>query len=216
MGCDIHLYIDYDTKGYNKGELITSHFAKLYGHRDYLLFGLLTNGRVRVTDAGGSSPDPKGVPIQLSHPTLDDYSLWVNEKDTETSFEGGDVYLGTDDAKRWTSLDSWGSSKWILAEKSGIIEYDPFIHGDLINGLPPKQGDYFLWQVTHPDYHNHSWLTANELQVVVDNYAEVGNEIWGSQDNSVSAEVLAWLAALRELDSQDDVIQSRIVFWFDN
>lgn len=61
-------------------------------------------------------------------------------------------------------------------------------------------------RVTHPDWHSHSWLTADEWSVALgdpDHFAEMNEP-----------EYIAILAALRSFEGQG--FQARVVFWFDN
>lgn len=54
--------------------------------------------------------------------------------------------------------------------------------------------------VSHPDWHNHSWLTPDEFEKVLTGFT--------------SLEYTAILAAMRSFETQG--YESRIVFWFDN
>lgn len=57
--------------------------------------------------------------------------------------------------------------------------------------------------IEHPDWHSHSWLTADEFAKCID-----------LCDTPPQAEYFAVLAAMRELTAHGQ--QSRVVFWFDN
>lgn len=57
--------------------------------------------------------------------------------------------------------------------------------------------------ITHPDWHTASWLTADELENVINQYKEKYQEYDSSE----------WVAILSYLKNISD---SRFVFWFDN
>jgi hypothetical protein len=217
MGCDIHPYIDYDE---SRGEGIfpdeekfyTRSFAKLDGGRNYLLFGLLTNGAVRVSDAAGHAPDPKGLPSRLGYESEHDALMWVSEERWE---EGGNCTYNN--ARSWAG-GAHPSSQFVKAEWGRpLVYFDPKIHGELIDGLPEAEGKRFGWKVTHPDWHTYSWLTPDELEAALNAYVKVGKQIW-PEDKSlleVPAECRAWLWALRGLE-EGGAGNPRLVFWFDN
>lgn len=104
MGADIHTYIDYQTRG-PKNSIRVSYFGSINIQRDYILFGLMTNGRVRLSDAQGYTPDPKDLPEDMSDKLVDEvgrveghsYS-WLSLK------ELNDVV----DAYPIVSLSTWG------------------------------------------------------------------------------------------------------------
>lgn len=214
MGCDIHPFIEYDTEPYRKGDLCrTENFGKLLGYRDYLLFGLLTNGYVRISDAAGVAPSPKGLPEKISWRVEDD--VFENVNDQYSSGEGLH-YTSYESALKYTQR--YGS-EWVRRDGyDGPLVYAKGL--DAYGGYPTPVKDQkktYDWKITHPDWHSHSWLTASELQAVVDSYGEMGRKIWPAEDPyTVPAEVQAWLAVLRALDAHPNVIQSRLVFWFDN
>jgi len=205
MGCDIHLCIDYDVKGYKKDTIRTEHFAKLYGERDYLLFGLFTNGYVRIPEADGFAPDPKGIPERLSWKTLDEYSYCIIKDSDKEPWEGA-VFESS--ARRYIQGD-YISSRLVQSDGNGKLEYfdgDP----DSIDLAKER------WRVTGPDWHTPSWLTADELRNVLVNYSKVGEQLWDNGYYPISAEVIGWYGALRALEDDKDVLQARLVFWFDN
>jgi hypothetical protein len=69
--------------------------------------------------------------------------------------------------------------------------------------------------VSHPDWHSHSWLTADELSIVFDNYKRIYEAEWGCGPIEVPIEYQAILQVLRTLEN-DGENDSRVVFWFDN
>jgi len=68
-----------------------------------------------------------------------------------------------------------------------------------------KDGKH-IW-VTHPDWHSHSWVTAAELEQVLQD-----PKVQASKENDSS--YFALLAAMKELEHCGKIV--RFVFWFDN
>lgn len=62
--------------------------------------------------------------------------------------------------------------------------------------------------VSHPDWHSHSWLTADELAQCLGQYTLVSE--YGPYDVGWDA-ILATMRAF-----EDRGVRSRLVFWFDN
>lgn len=216
MGCDIHPYIEYVTEGFKKGETRVEHFATLYGSRDYCLFAALTNGNIRGIDGTGAVPNPKGIPDGVSLRVFDELTLYVSDRD---SADGGEGTCSLSSAKEWTSENRYGysSSEWVTGSYN-FRRYDPSKDGLLVDGRPKSKD--FKW-VTDPDWHTHSWLTANELEAAIESYPEIMRKTWGDAYEEGSgdqphSEVFGWLAALKALDERDGVIESRLIFWFDN
>lgn len=139
---------------------------------------------VRVPDA--QLFEPKGMPTgELGYYTSDDYWTPVApEKHPE--WADGDGWVSLKNAERW------------VAEGSSIGESD-------------EAGR--LRRVSGPDWHSHSWLTADELAQALDHYAKVVGEYW-PQDTGAPSEWAAILAAMRSFEASGD--QARLVFWFDN
>ena len=63
-------------------------------------------------------------------------------------------------------------------------------------------------KVSHPDWHNHSWLTYDELAQAIAHY------ILNKTEWPYSVEWDAILAVMRAFKERD--ISTRLVFWFDN
>ena len=213
MGCDIHPYIEYTVKGYIKDEVRVEHFAVLNGERDYTLFAALTDGEIRGIDGVGAVPKPKGLPDDLSWRVFDEATLFVSERnDADDSEHSTSLSM----AREWTSGSRYGhvSSQWVSGGYAKLEVYDAKKHGELVDGRPKDKS--FRW-ITHPDWHTHSWLNADELEDAIESYPEIQRKNWG--EDSISkphAEVYGWLAAMRALDESDGVIASRLVIWFDN
>lgn len=87
----------------------------------------------------------------------------------------GDDHATPENAQRWVEN---GSSKYI-----------------------PNHEGKNTW-VTHPDWHSHSWVTADEWEQAI------------SVSDQYVDEYKAILAALRSFEAQG--YMSRVVFWFDN
>lgn len=63
--------------------------------------------------------------------------------------------------------------------------------------------------VTHPDWHSHSWLTLEEYQKAMDIYNEHPEALQYNEP-----EYNAILAIMKSLEN--DGLETRVVFWFDN
>lgn len=113
------------------------------------------------------------VPISNPRDLPDDASWQVKDKNRLLIVDNEEA--GEREATREQA------ERWV---KSGSSKYD---------------GDRY---VTHPDWHSHSWLSADEFEACLNSF------------ESVSAEYKAVLAALRCFES--DVQVTRVVFWFDN
>lgn len=77
-----------------------------------------------------------------------------------------------------------------------------------------KNEDGSLIRVSGPDWHSHSWLTAEELGKVLDHYAANVQSVWVDQKPEAPVEWRALLAAMREFENAGKAV--RVVFWFDN
>ena len=233
MGYDINPFIEFDERWGPRRELMTSNMAILYGTRDQLLFGLLSNGSVGARSAGGFAPKARGLPERTSL-TLRGELLYGIEDERGPRRN----YISQVEADDWIRF---GGAQWCLNDWRKQLEfYDPAIHGALgDDGCPRRPEDGQRWDITRPCIYNTSWLTADELEVLVDVYAEVGARIWDGKEQQPfmgvdgtplplvfkaepgkiyrpHAEVNAWLAALRALEGLEQVERARLVFWFCN
>jgi hypothetical protein len=86
------------------------------------------------------------------------------------SFENSEGTCARSSAERWVNA---GSSKYVNKDKTYI---------------------------THPDWHSHSWLSADELE--------------SAFRDDTGPDYKATLAAMRSFEK--DGYQARLVFWFDN
>jgi hypothetical protein len=112
--------------------------------------------------------DPKGMPAgPLGYQTSHDY--WVQ--------------VAPEAHPEWADGDGWASleraTQWV-DNGSSIGETD-------------KSGR--LHRVTGPDWHSHSWLTADELSQVLDHYLKLPVTYWPNRE--IPAEWVASLAAMR-------------------
>jgi hypothetical protein len=83
------------------------------------------------------------------------------------------------------------AEKWV---ESGSSKY---VYANLSDDNKPA------W-VTHPNWHSHSWLTADEFSKVIEK----------AQKNCACVRYAAILAAMRTFEKAG--YESRLVFWFDN
>ena len=179
--------------------------------RNYVLFGLLTNGQVRISEnTQGIAPPCRGVPENLSYSTARDYFLYVSDEDNAD----GEHSCSRADAKRWGGR----FARYTFSE--GVEWYDPEKHGELVNGLPPvmdADDKPYYWRTEHPDWHSASWLVADELEAVLEEaYVEWWKERQdeGDEDAVWPREFVAVLGAMRALEETGAL--PRFVYWFDN
>lgn len=146
MGCDIHAYVDYETA--KEPEFQDRRWVHSLGSfsvgRDYLLFGIMAG--VRHEEA--KLFDPKGLPDELSYVTNDEATLFV--VDDERDAEG---CCHRRNADRWHERHQEQKRRW--GDRAGVGGYV----------------DEGKTRVYHPDWHSHSWLTADELRQVIEKYA---------------------------------------------
>jgi hypothetical protein len=130
---------------------------------------------------------PRGLPDgHLGYWTEDDYWLHVAPADKP----------GLADSDGWTSTAN--AERWL---ERGYVKAD-------------RREDGSLSRVSHPDWHSHSWLTADELAQVLDRYAKGVQRVWSQEKADAPTEWKAVLAAMRSFEA--DGHQARVVFWFDN
>jgi hypothetical protein len=69
-------------------------------------------------------------------------------------------------------------------------------------------------RVSGPDYHSHSWLTTDELAIVLQHYAENVQSVW---PESKAEAPVAWQAVLAAMQTfERNGKKARVIFWFDN
>lgn len=130
--------------------------------------------------------EPKGMPEgNLGFATADDYWLSV----------APEAYPQWADNGGYTSIES--AERWVK-DGSSIGEIGT---------------DGRLSRVSGPDWHTHSWLTADELAKALDHYKVEAAKQW-TDDADVPPEWQAMLASMRAFEAAGQM--TRIVFWFDN
>ena len=181
MGCDIHMYVEHRAKDHP--EFGWRPFGgRISPGRDYCLFGYIAGVRSDVAPV----VEQRGFPNDPAWTTKSENHLYINDKYAN---EGDEEYVTEAEAQSWVKS---GCSKMIYARRDE-------------NGV--AQGSD---QVTHPDWHSHTWLTADELEKAIElANVEYQKGNWGK----VNIQYEALLAAMRTLEKEDDV---RVVIWFDN
>ena len=130
---------------------------------------------------------PRGMPEgRVGFWTSDDYWLYV-APDDQPQLAGRDEWVTREAAEKYVS--TYGSQ-------------------------PDLDKDGKLYRVSHPDWHSHSWLTADELEQVLSRYAAGVQGIWPAEKAVAPPEWKAALAAMRSFEA--DGQEARVVFWFDN
>lgn len=184
MGCDIHLFIEYatfhDTDEDNNpiGPYWTNFGGEFHLSRNYSMFEILAG--VRGRDAMFW---PRGLPTdRLGRRTRGAHAMVIDYES-----DGGERHVTPRIAEQWVSL---GSADYLA---------------QLWNNGPHKGKPMY---VTDPDAHTPSWLTADEFEQALNEYAVC------NRDRDVGNDYRAVLAALRALEPGS--IGTRVVFWFDN
>lgn len=140
---------------------------------------------VRIRDA--KMFEPRGIPENLSFNAGDDYWLSVAPLSNPEWADQED----------WVSQES--AARWVK-EGSSVEGY--------------RRADGSLGQVSGPDWHSHSWMTADELQAALDRYPSEMVARWGQEGGEPDPEWAAMLAAMRVFEQRG--YAARLVFWFDN
>ena len=182
MGCDIHAYVDYEVEKDHDCRWVKN-LGSFRVERDYLLFGIMAG----VRHEQAKLFDPKGLPDRMSYVTNDEVKLFVVEDEREAA-EGR---CHRRNADRWH--ENHEEEKKERGELAGIGGYV----------------DAEKTHVYHPDWHSHSWLTADELRQVIEKYNSLKPASW-----MVPAEIVAICNAMRSLEESG--YEARLVFWFDN
>ncbi len=107
--------------------------------------------------------------------------------------DGNRLYITDTEGEEYVTMET--AQKWVDSNSS------VFINGS--DGKP-------LW-VTHPDWHSHTWLSADEYRDIVRGYHE---QVKGADTYNKESEYKAILAAMESL--QADGYEVRVVLWFDN
>lgn len=131
--------------------------------------------------------EPRGIPAGLSFNASDDYWLSVAPPE-HPEWADGDGWVSPENAERWVK------------------------EGSSVEG--GRRADGSLMRVSGPDWHSHSWLTADELQAAIDRYPVEMKERWNQDGGRPDPEWPAMVAAMRVFEQQS--YAARVVFWFDN
>lgn len=113
----------------------------------------------------------------------------------------------------WTHVAPAANPEW--ADDEGWVSLETaqgWIEKGYSKGEINKSGR--LERVSGPDWHNHSWLTADELERAFAHYLEQITESCPHGKAIVPAEWSATLAAMRAFEAAGN--QTRLIFWFDN
>jgi len=184
MGCDIHMFIQYKDK-----ESTSDWWRDFSGNinlgRNYTMFGFLAG--VRREAPGGFSP--KGLPEHsLSFRAHEEYFISIYEKenptDPDSRYTDGEWEISLEQAHRY---ERYGCK---------IVERD---------GKP--------FEISNPDYHSATWLTAKELGDAYRKYNAYCRKVDGwSKIPSEYKTVLQMMKTLE--DGGNNNVE--VVFWFDN
>jgi hypothetical protein len=117
MGCDIHMFVEYRPKDFNKDYPEWRNFGNSFNPgRNYLMFGILSKGVRYNIDLGFPQ---KGIPENLGYYTLNESRYYICEDPGEDQKE---VNLET--ALRW---EKFGCKITNVREKPTFVE-DPDMH----------------------------------------------------------------------------------------
>jgi len=142
MGCDIHAYVDWDTKGSEW----TDSLGSININRNYALFAVLAGVRDDYRNPVGALIEPKGVPDKMSFWVENDLFLHVVKDDEyENERRGGNFRICPA-----SSAEVWAARSCHLSP----------------NGYKNDSKN----SVFHPDWHNHSWMNIDELSKALRKY----------------------------------------------
>jgi len=138
MGCDIHMYVQYqnkkqakETKKQGREPYWWNFGGQMNPGRNYTMFGILAGVRDWPADENKSF-EPRGIPdFGLCYTARGDLYLYIVD-DEDGRVDPGENYCTLEQAQRW---------------RRRIYNND--------KGEP--------WYTEHPDWHSHSWLTTKEL-----------------------------------------------------
>lgn len=197
MGCDIHCYMEYRPRGLrHDGQ---PHSWRDFGKRinpgrNYALFGFLAG----VRHEGPPVAEPRGYPGDAGYAAREDHWMWIahgrEPGENECSWEDAQRYAKTYGARLEGEYRPYSSTIYQLGE-APVTQ----TRGAEFDGLPTM--------VAHPDWHTHSWVTADEWAEALRRY-----DVQYKDDRE--PEYRAMLAALRSLEADGN--ETRVVFWFDN
>jgi hypothetical protein len=187
MGCDIHGVIEYKTNGRADDPFYA--FCELTcPQRDYDVFYAIAG--VRQRDRVINMFKPRGLPKNASSTVVSATSLFV-VRDDHPGLDYKYNHVGITKALKWIAE---GSSKLFVAGDKNAID---------------QCGEHSF--ITHPNYHSHSYLYADELESALaaleeDKMLDGGSDYWS---------VLETMKSLQKTKGLNPD-QVRLVFWFDS
>jgi hypothetical protein len=191
MGADIHMYLEYTTKEeleeYQRGERRDRHGnpAKPYWRN----FGSRINPGRNYWMFGFLS---KGVRT--------DFSDGLPAKGLPEFDEMG--YYTRIDSVSYISDEATSDNEVTLEKAMKWAQSGCKLHKNS-SGKPQ-------W-VDHPDWHSHTWLTADEYEYAINKYKEYCESV-GEIDNPI--EYIALLSAMKTFE--ENGCATRLIIWFDN
>lgn len=185
MGCDIHGPYLEQMLCNSDGEVVWNFVAKFDLSRNYFLFSLLANVRSYGDKDGGF--EPKGMPLDISYQTKEDYTLFVCDKEEEPIHEEG--YASNVNAERWVREGS--SFVWQRDEDGKIL------------------------RISGPDWHSANWLSSEELSIVLKKFVKgMKDDGYAPEKSENYRHLKGMLSCMKELEKIGG--PCRIVFYFDN
>jgi len=141
---------------------------------------------------GQPSFEPKGMPKNISHKTVDDFTIYVLSDDANEN-EWGENTCKREIANKWV-------------ENGSCVIWDC-----------DKEGNPL--RITSPDWHGESWLDNNEVRELAQRCAKLYDD--DPDDNTVYELFTKTLACVEALDAMMHALEARgfkarLVFWFDN
>lgn len=152
--------------------------------RDYGLFGYIAGVRHEVEPV----VPLRGYPADAGYSAQHDNHLLINDE----YGKDGDGWCTEEQARNWVKS---GCSKRIPAKRDEKNQ--------------PMGAD----KVTHPDWHSHTWLTADELERAI-NAIESDAQRMKWPNSKVDVEYHGVIGAMRAMEAKGREV--RAVIWFDN
>lgn len=191
MGCDIHMYLEYT----NKETLEKSKEGKKNG-----------NGNPAKTywrNFGGRINPGRNYWMFgfLSKGVRSNFSDGLPAKGLPEFDEMG--YYSSNDSVCYISDEATSNNGYVTLEKAmKWAQRGCKLHNNS-SGKPQ-------W-VDHPDWHSHTWLTAEEYEHAINKYKEYCESV-GKIDNPI--EYIALLSAMKTFE--ENGYATRLIIWFDN
>lgn len=168
MGCDIHEYLEVRLHGQTRWQGRRCPPIS----RDYLLFGLLTAGQVRVGVTCPPAPEPRGLPGQMSAEVFAEATIPVLEHidaEHKLEFEEREERMWDEDRDWHPNMPTTAATATnYLNAGTGWVRLTP--DGDVQRRAYPSPWPGPGWAVEHPDWHSATYLTLEEMEGVLDSY----------------------------------------------